>query len=141
MSNFKKFLALALAAMMVVGMMVFAPAASAYEPTGEYKDSIALLNAFDVMLGDGVSFGEKEEVTRWQMALLIARIVTGETGNAMWEGEKSDYFTDVTAEHFPGAIDFCAELGIIKGVGDNKYDPEAPIIYQDALTMIVRLLG
>ena len=57
MSNFKKFLALALAAMMVVGMMVFAPAASAYEPTGEYKDSIALLNAFDVMLGDGVSCG------------------------------------------------------------------------------------
>lgn len=141
MSNFKKFLALALAAMMVVGMMVFAPAASAYEPTGEYKDSIALLNAFDVMLGDGESFGEKTEVTRWQMALLIARIVTGETGNAMWEGQKSDYFTDITADHYPAAIDFCAELGIIMGVGDGKFEPESPILYQDALTMIVRLLG
>jgi len=142
MSNFKKFLSLVLATVMVAGMMVFtAPSAAAYAPTGDYADNIALLNAFDVMLGDGVSFGEKENVTRWQMALFIARIVTGETGNDMWEADESEFFTDVKADHYPGAIDFCAEMGYIKGVGDNKFDPEGNIIYQDALTMLVRLLG
>lgn len=142
MSNFKKFLALVLATLMVASMMVIsAPAASAYAPTGDYADDIALLNTLGVMLGDNVSFGEKENVTRWQMALLIARIVTGETGNDMWEAEKSEFFTDVTADHYPGAIDFCAEMGYIKGVGDNKFEPEENITYQDGLTMLVRLLG
>lgn len=144
MRNFKKFLSLVLAALMVSGMMVFtAPAASAadYEATGTYADSITLLSTLEVMLGDGESFNEKGKVTRWQMALFIARIVTGEVGNEMWEAEKSQIFTDVTADHYPGAIDFCAELGIINGVGDGKFDPEGNITYQDALTMFVRLLG
>ena len=49
MRNFKKFLALVLATLMVASMMVFtAPAASAYAPTGDYADDIALLNAFGV---------------------------------------------------------------------------------------------
>lgn len=141
MSNFKKFLALVLATLMVASMMVFAPAASAYAPTGDYADDIALLSAFGVMLGDGTSYQEKENVTRWQMALLIARVVTGEVGNDMWEADKSDFFTDVKADHYPGAIDFCAEMGYIKGIGDNLFDPEGNITYQDALTMLVRLLG
>jgi len=141
MSNFKKFLALVLATLMVASMMVFAPAASAYAPTGDYADDIALLSAFGVMLGDGTSYQEKENVTRWQMALLIARVVTGEVGNDMWEADKSDFFTDVNADHYPGAIDFCAEMGYIKGIGDNLFDPEGNITYQDALTMLVRLLG
>ena len=119
MSNFKKFLALVLATLMVASMMVFAPAASAYAPTGDYADDIALLSAFGVMLGDGTSYQEKENVTRWQMALLIARVVTGEVGNDMWEADKSDFFTDVKADHYPGAIDFCAEMGYIKGIGDK----------------------
>ena len=142
MSNFKKFLALVLATLMVASMMVItAPAASAYAPTGDYADDIALLSTLGVMIGDGTSYQEKENVTRWQMALLIARIVTGETGNDMWEAEKSEFFTDVTADHYPGAIDFCAEMGYIKGVGDNKFEPEENITYQDGLTMLVRLLG
>jgi len=142
MSKFTKFLALALATLMVAGMMVFtAPAAAAYEPTGDYASDIALLNALDVMLGDGISFNEKQEVTRWQMALFIARIVTGETGNEMWEAEKSAYYTDVDATDYPGAIDFCYDMGYMNGVGDNKFDPDANIIYQDALTLLVRLLG
>lgn len=142
MSNFKKFLALVLATLMVAGMMVFtAPATSAYAPTGDYADDIALLNAFNVMKGDGVSFGEKDNVTRWHMALFVAQIVTGETDAAVWAGDKSDFFTDVTADHWPGAIDFCAEMGFIKGIGDNKFDPEGNITYQDGLTLLVRLLG
>jgi len=144
MRNFKKFLSLVLAALMVTGMMVFtAPAASAaeYEATGDYAESVTLLNTLEVMLGDGESFKEDEKVTRWQMALFIARIVTGEVGNEMWEADKSQIFTDVAANHYPGAIDFCAELGIINGIGDGKFNPDGNITYQDALTMFVRLLG
>lgn len=142
MSKFTKFLALALATIMVAGMMVFtAPAAAAYAPTGDYASDIALLNALDVMLGDGVSFNEEAPVTRWQMALFIARIVTGETGNEMWEADKSAYYTDVDATDYPGAIDFCYDMGYMNGVGDNKFNPDGNIMYQDALTLLVRLLG
>ncbi len=142
MSNFKKFLALVLATLMVAGMMVFtAPAASAYAPTGDYADDIALLNAFNVMKGDGTSFGEKENVTRWHMALFVAQIVTGETDPDVWAGEKSEFFTDVNEKHWPGAIDFCAEMGYIKGIGDGLFNPEGNITYQDGLTLLVRLLG
>ena len=51
-------------------------------------------------------------------------------------------FTDIPATHWAsGYVGAAAKLGVVNGVGNNKFDPEAPVKYEDAITMIVRALG
>lgn len=51
-------------------------------------------------------------------------------------------FTDVPADH-PNAdgIYALANLGIINGVGDGKFLPDDPIVYEHAVTIMLKLLG
>lgn len=157
MRNFKKFLALLLATMMVLGGVVTVSAADEAEVTATvdydaiYKASADDLFALDILKGtamdDGIDFALENGVTRWQMALFIARIMTGETSDQYWNkvSDNTTPYDDVT--NYFGAISYADENGIIKGkgwipgVGDNCFDPNAGIKYQDALTMAVRALG
>lgn len=141
MRNFKKFLALVLAALMVASVMVFtAPAASA--ATDNHAEDIAFLGALDVFKGYSAdNLGADDDILRYQMALFLARITTGITDDSFWQKGASSYFTDCNEYTFPAAIDYCAQKGYINGKGDNKFDPYGKINYQEAITMIVRLLG
>ena len=141
MSNFKKFLALVLATLMVASVMVFtAPAAAA--ATDDHADDIAFLGAIDVFKGYSAdNLGADDNILRYQMALFIARIDTGITDDSFWQNGASAYFTDCNEHTYPGAIDYCYKKGYINGKGDGIFDPWGQINYQEALTMLVRLLG
>lgn len=141
MRKLNKFLALALAVLMMAGCLVISTSAATTttNDTSDYQGAIDFLAAIDVFKGyTGGESGANDPITRWQMALFIARTITGYTDDAMWAGNKSAYFTDVTA--YAGAIDLVASLGIINGYGDGLFGPNDGIRYQDALTMIVRAL-
>lgn len=140
MRNLKKFLALVLATLMVVGAMV-ATTVSAAE--ADHSDAVELLNRIDVYRGYGdANMGDKDLVTRWHMALFISRVTTGFTNDSAWNTTTNTTpFTDVAANHYLGSIASAYNAGIIEGVGNNKFDPDANIKYQDALTMVVRALG
>ena len=140
MRNLKKFLALVLATLMVVGAMV-ATTVSAAE--ADYSAAVETLNRIDVYRGYGAgAMGDTDLVTRWHMALFIARITTGFTNDSEWKKATNETpFTDVTADHYLGSIAAAYKAGIIEGVGNNQFAPAANIKYQDALTMVVRALG
>ena len=150
MRNFKKFLALVLAMMMVVGGMVTVSAAEETAATYDYTAAAEALAELGIVKGtsdDVIDFALEDKVVRYQMALLVARIMTGEVDDSYWNKvvENTTPFDDVTKYY--GAIAYVADneivegKGWIAGVGDNCFDPEGPITYEQALTMAVRALG
>ena len=145
MRNFKKFLALVLAMMMVVGGMV---TVSAAEEAATYDYTVAAEALADLGIVKGTSddvidFALEDKVVRYQMALLIARIMTGEVDDSYWSKtlENTTPFPDVT--NYFGAISFVAskENEIILGYPNGNFGPDDGITYNDALTMAVRALG
>jgi len=51
-------------------------------------------------------------------------------------------FSDVPATHWAaGFINVAADQGLIKGFPDGTFKPEAPVTYNEAMAIIVRLLG
>lgn len=149
MRNFKKFLALVLAMMMVVGGMVTVSAAEEAAKV-DYTAAAEALADLGIVKGtsdDVIDFALEDKVVRYQMALLIARIMTGEVDDTYWNKvvENTTPFDDVTKYY--GAIAFVADneivegKGWIAGIGDNCFDPEGAITYEQALTMAVRALG
>lgn len=157
MRNFKKFLALVLATMMVLGGMVTVSAAEetaaaeSVDYDAIYQASAEDLAALDILKGsivnNEIDFALQNSVTRWQMALFVARIMTGETNDLYWSKvtDNTTPFDDVT--NYFGAISYVSENGIvtgkgwIAGVGDNCFDPNGEIKVEEALTMAVRALG
>lgn len=140
MRNFKKFLALVLAVIMMAGGLVYTVSAAEYAVTGTYDSVIEYLNILGVYKGYGNGdMGANDSITRMQMAIFFTRIKTGQTDDATWNTPTSTNFTDVT--QFGAAIDFAAGNGIVKGYGDGLFGPDDGITYQDALVMAVRALG
>lgn len=158
----KKILSLVLALLMTVSCasLVFASEDAAIADTatvtttGKYDDAIIFLKDLGVYKGkDTTTFvpAAEDPIVRWQMAYFVARIATGWTDDDVWTGNwketNPDYtgFTDIAGnaavETAVGAISYAAENGIIIGYGDGRFGPEDGIIYQDALTMVVRTLG
>jgi len=150
MRNLKRFLAMTLTMLMVVGCFSVMGVSADFDDVVDYQDQINLLTTLGIIAGkaDG-SFGYGEDVQRYQMALFVARAATGKVNNdyANWyETENYTGFTDVKADHYLGAISYAAQNGIIKGYSDakgntDKFGPADGIMIQDVFTMVVRMLG
>lgn len=147
----KKILSLVLAALMVFSVIpaVFADDAvtAAADEASAYEEAATLLtNEYVKILAgheDG-SLGLDEEVTRSQMALLVARFITGKTDKAYWVTTANDSgFTDVAdqSEEMLGAISFASQKSIVNGYDGVTFGPNDNVEYRQAITMIVRALG
>lgn len=80
-------------------------------------------------------FGPGENITRGELAMFLVRTL-GLTGNA------ADNFADVDPDaEYAKEIAIGKANGILQGVGDNKFNPEANITRQDLMTMIGRGLA
>ncbi len=138
MRNLKKFLALVLATLMLVGATVITTGAAT---EGDYSDAAQRLAAINILKGDqSGNLMLDQGVTRWHTALFFVQALTGRTDGAEWNAVKnSDIFTDVP--EYGTAIDYAAGIGLIKGRGNGIYGYSDSIIYQDMLVMAVRALG
>ncbi len=143
MRTFKKFLAMVLALLMLVGTGVGVVSSSAAKVEANYNYALNYLSALDVLkgYGDGNN-GADDNILRYQMALLFVRAITGETDDAMWKDGDAT-FTDLEgySGSVAGAIAFAEGMGIIKGYGNGKFGPNDGIKYQDAIVMMIRALG
>ena len=94
MRNLKKFLALALAVLMVAGAAVLTTGAA--KAGADYTDAAHHLAALGIMKGDenGDLMLDKS-VTRYQAALFFVQAITGNTDTKVWNADKSTIFTDV----------------------------------------------
>ena len=137
MRNFKRFLSLTLALLMVMGMTVFTTSAA---ETTDYTDAANHLAAIGILKGDeNGNLRLDENVTRYQAALFFVQAITGKTDPSVWNADKSAIFSDVP--EYGTAIDYLAGLGFIIGRGNGIYGYHDNITYQDMLVLAVRALG
>ena len=135
----KKFLALVLAVLMIASTVVSVAAFDDVAADNKYAKAIEELQEYGVVAGKSeTEFAPDELVTRWQMALFMARATSGETDDAAWE-IGATLFTDCT--QYLGAIQYCYTKGIIKGVTATEFAPNANITLRDGVIMAVRALN
>ena len=144
MKNFKKVLALVLA---VATLLSFATIASA--KTADFKDAKDVKNteAVDILSAIGVLNGYKDGeykpnrvITRAEAAKIIAMFDNGDTN--IKELYAPVDFTDVASNHWAQSyISYCYHTGIIAGVGNKKYAPEAEVTGVQFLKMVLVVLG
>lgn len=144
MRNFKRFLTLTLAVLMVVSMFAFNASAAQFtdvDAENEYLNkAVNLLNHVGVVKGTSeTTFGTDELVTREQMAAFIYRLM--KKGNSVEGGDNSSAFTDLEDPTFFFMVSWANAQGIIKGTSATTFEPKGSITLQDAYTMIIRALG
>ncbi len=143
MRNFKKFLTLVLAVMMVVSAMSFTTSAAFEDVSADNEylaDAVSLLNYMGVAKGvSETKFGTDELVTRQQFALFIYRLMKGGK-DAPANGGNVTNFKDLTDPTYNYAIGWAAQQGIVTGRSATAFDPKGAITLQEAYTMIVRAL-
>lgn len=146
MKNFKKFLTLVLAVMMVVSSVAFSTSAATTKFEDVDADNEALVKAVDLLSYMGVAkgksetnFGAEENVTREQFALFIYRLMKGGK-DAPANASNSTKFTDLEDPTYFYAISWANAEGIVNGKSETAFAPKDGIKLQEAYAMIVRAL-
>ena len=142
MKNNKKVLSIALAGALAFGSMGAAFAAVPRDVKGtDYETAVERLSALDILKGyeDG-TFRPERTITRAEFATVVVRALGLESSAKASMGSTS--FNDVDANHWAsGYINIASGLKVVNGRGDGVFDPEAPVKYEEAVTMLVRALG
>lgn len=99
------------------------------------KDTISYLSAREVLGGVGNDkFAPKENITRADFTLILARIAGVQLDQYM-----TTSFKDVKAtDYYAKSVEWAVEGGIAGGVGESKFDPKASITREQMAAMIVR---
>ncbi len=146
MRNFKKFLTLVLAVMMVVSSMAFTTSAATTKFEDVDADNEALVKAVDLLSYMGIAkgksetnFGADELVTREQFALFMYRLMKGGK-DAPAGASNTTQFKDLEDPTYFYAIAWATAEGIVKGKSNTTFGPKDPITLQEAYTMVVRAL-
>ena len=147
MRNLKRALSLALAAIMLVGMMVVSASAASYNDLTDKdqivnKDAVSMLVTLGVIEGkpDG-SYAPTEGVDRAQMAKMISVIMNqGVDNGALYENSPSG-LTDISSHWAKGHINYCYTTGIIAGRGTGTFDPSATVTALEAAKMLLVAVG
>lgn len=143
MKNLKKLVSVIVTLAMLVSSFAVIGVSASYadvDDTNSYYKAIEVLSGLGVVKGDDEgNFNPTSDIKRSEMVALICR-AKGEEAIAQAAGGAS--FADVSADHWAaGYIAWGVASDIIKGVGDNKFDPDASVKFQDAVVMILRALG
>ena len=147
MRNLKRALSLALAAIMLVGMMVVSACAASYNNLTDKdeivnKDAVSMLVSLGIIEGkpDG-SYGPTENVDRAQMAKMLSVIMNkGVDNSALYQSVNSG-LVDVNTNWAKGHINYCYTTGIIAGRGNGKFDPSATVTALEAAKMLLVAVG
>lgn len=142
----KKVLSFILVLSMVLGSfgMAFAAPAAGSDIAGHLNEKAILrLNKLGIVKGDDRGFAPDANITRAEFAVLVIRALGLEGSANVSKGETQ--FTDVTMTNgydwATGAINVATRLGHIQGYGNGKFGPGDNIKYEDAITLLVRILG
>ena len=146
MRNLKRTLSLALAAVMLMGMMVVGAGAASKDFTD--ASEIKNVEAVDVMValgvlqgGDKGDFQPNSILTREQAAKIICYLLLGEE-SAEKLTTNSTVFKDVAADRWSAPfIGYCVNLGILAGDGAGNFFPEGKLNGAAFAKMLLVALG
>ena len=150
MRNLKKFLALVLAMVMAFSLMVTANAAHAgtqYNDedtvTPAFSEAVEVLTGMGIFQGDSGSFRPASNITRAEVAAIIYRLVTGDTGTDKMNLYTTQHpFTDVRPDAwYAGYVGYLYNARIIKGATATTFNPASNVTGYEVLAMILRAVG
>ena len=130
--------------------MMFAFSATAYAATFTdledksvtVQDAVAKTVALGIIDGytDG-TFGADKNITRAEFAK-IAVTAAGSADTATMLEKTASSFKDVKAgAWYTGWVNAAEALGLVQGVGNGNYNPNATITNQEVVTVLMRMLG
>ena len=138
MRNLKRALSLALASVMLLGMMVVGTSASYPDVKAtDNEEAIAVMQLLKIMEGDDKgNFNPAKAVTRNEMAVIMANLMDYRV--ASYKGTSP--FTDVPdwAEPYVAA---CYTNGIISGYSAKTFGGSDPVSTSQAALMLMKALG
>ena len=151
MRNLKRALSMALAAVMLLGMMVIGASAAGYNEltdTDEIvnKEAVALL--VDLGVINGKSSGRYDPngtLERVEFTKLVFGMMMGQDSDATVY-EDAGIFSDVDSCWGEGYINYCASLGIVGGVGKDangkdRFSPYSSLTVAATAKMLLVALG
>ena len=146
MRNLKRVLSLALASIMLLGMMVVGAGAASKDFTD--SDEIKNVEAVDVMVALGVleggnkgDFQPNSILTREQAAKIICYLLLGSSSAEKLTTNYS-IFSDVPASRWSAPfISYCVNLGILAGDGHGNFYPEGKLTGVAFAKMLLVALG
>ena len=136
MRNLKRALSLALASVMLLGMMVVGTSAASYADVDaqDNLEAIEVLKAVGVMSGDDKgNFNPDQLVTRTEMAVVMCNLLGLTPGG-------SHPFKDV-APWADGFVAACYNNGIIAGYNSTTYGANDSVTAAQAALMVMKALG
>ena len=146
MKTLKKTLCLVLAMVMLFGLCAVSASAK-LDKYGD-KDKITYAEAVDVMSGIGILQGDAagfrptDTITRAEATKIIAYIMIGDSARADALKTSSDPVNDVPASYWAaGYIAYCANAGIVNGVGGGNFNPNANVTGLEFAKMLLCALG
>ena len=139
MRNLKRALSLALASVMLLGMMVVGTGASYADVTSKHnEEAIEVMQAVGVMSGDDKgNFNPDQKVTRGEMAVVMANLLNLNVKDFI--GAKTP-FTDVPEWAVP-YVAACYADGITAGISATQYGFNYEVTTAQAALMMMKALG
>lgn len=146
MRNLKRALSLALASVMLLGMMVVGASAASINDFSD-KDEIVNTEAVNTLVALNVINGKDDGtydptgiVTRAEMAKLITVALNGGKDPVLGTKPVPTY-TDIRGNWAEAYIEYCTTLGIISGRGDGTFNPAGTVTGNEAAKMMLVAMG
>lgn len=147
----KRFLSAALALALMAGLAL--PAGAAGSSFADVADETTAVNADILRLMGVVSgvgnnqFNPNGGLTRAEFCAMVVRFAQKEDETPRYAART--IFSDVTAKHWAlryvnlaaAAGSIVEKVTLIAGVGDGRFEPDAPVTLAQAVTILIRLLG
>lgn len=151
MRTLKKALCIVLALVMAVGLLTVAAGAKslsdysdANKVAEQYKVAVDVNTQLGVLKGrTDAAYDPQGTLNRAELATIIYRIVTGDVKDEFVKNyADAQRFADVAPDQwFAGYVNYCADNGYLKGIGEGKYDPAGTLTGYQAMAALLRALG
>lgn len=108
----------------------------------EVSEATKKLHALGIVAGKGDGdFHEQDHMTRAEFTKTILYALGLEnSGNAFMKD--MNVFTDVSSDAwYAGTVNMAYSVGLVSGVGENRFAPEKEISHAEAITLVVNALG
>lgn len=141
----QKIVALILALVMALSIVPsVAATSSTYIDQNEikYVEAVDVLSQLDILEGSDGTFRPKDQVTRAEAAAIIARVaLTRQIADKIAEDRTSRY-TDMDGSSWAVKyVETCSDMGIIHGIGNQKYDPSGYVKGYQFAKMLLSAAG
>lgn len=122
-------------------LAMFLAAVPTYADWDNDEDILSLLSELEIMVGDGDgNYRLDDNVSRAEFAKIA--VASSKSKNTVATGMNVSPFKDVTYQHWSAPyVRAAVTAGIVEGYVDATFKPDDTVSYEEALTMMLKVLG